>query len=83
MGRQLHGLFARVGLEHRTTSADVSAVDHLARTPNFAARALGAGVITEDEAARWVAQLDATVAAGGFLTSIVIFTTCGTKPLTS
>jgi ubiquinone/menaquinone biosynthesis C-methylase UbiE len=88
MGRQLHGLFARVGLELMRTSADVSVMvdwDDYAQQISYRAaqRALGAGVITEDEAARWVAQLDETVAAGGFLSSLVVFTTCGAKPFTS
>ena len=87
MGRQLPGLFARSGLEGIRTSADVSVTvdwDEYAQQACYGAarNALGAGAITEDEAARWVAQLDDTVASGGFLMSLVIFTTCGTTPFT-
>jgi class 3 adenylate cyclase/ubiquinone/menaquinone biosynthesis C-methylase UbiE len=85
IGRQLPGIFAKAGLSQVEVRADAGLVTEWNDVwrdnwVQLASRAAEAEVIDADAAARWVAQLEETVASEGFVQTILVFTACGSVP---
>jgi SAM-dependent methyltransferase len=85
VGHQLYGLFKRAGLVDVTVSAHtnvVTSVDALYRgvIDGYASQAVSAGAVTDAEASRWVATLDAADREGRFFRSFTMFVVYGRVP---
>lgn len=86
MGRQLHGLCVAAGLQAITITPDtltLTSADYAFATrilDRIVARARAAGVVTSDEAARWLASVDEANRAGRFFYAGTCFIVSGRKP---
>jgi SAM-dependent methyltransferase len=85
VGHQLYGLFKRAGLVDVAVSAHtnvVTSVDVLYQgvIDGFASQAVSAGAVTDAEASRWVATLDAADREGRFFRSFTMFVVYGRVP---
>ncbi len=92
VGRRLRGLFRRAGLDNLRLAARAALLTEWdpdtqptppGLMPLFELTAMMArmGVLTEDEAASWVAQAIQTARDGDFCASVTIFAAGGTKPV--
>jgi len=86
IGRQLPGFYVEAGLQEITITPDpltfMSADYAFAKQilQRIAARAQAGGIVSEDEAARWLGSLDEVNQAGQFFYAATCFIVSGRKP---
>lgn len=84
IGRRLPGLFRDAGLLHLDTTAYAAVAtryeEDVLHLQEKAERAVEAGVVGPEEAARWVEGLQAADRAGRFLCALLVFTVRGCTP---
>jgi ubiquinone/menaquinone biosynthesis C-methylase UbiE len=84
VGRRLPALFREVGLAAVEVFPYTAVVrewdDEVLKLREKAERARDDGLVTDAEAARWIASLEAVDRAGAFLCALTVFTVRGRKP---
>jgi class 3 adenylate cyclase/ubiquinone/menaquinone biosynthesis C-methylase UbiE len=85
IGHQLHGLFLRAGLLDVTVAAHtnvVTTIDDLYETiiDSLASQAVAATAVTESEASRWKASIEAADREGRFFRALTMFVVYGRVP---